>query len=198
MNDTFYSVPTDLRKTKIKSGNDKITKFTQIIGEVTDEIENYLMQIQLSTDILERKLSKVDYIVSKKEFEQINTGIDLLDQTIENLYYLPTVTPYDRGIMERMVSPYFDSDHGREEINTAESVQDSLLKEEFMQRLVVQTVGEVKNSLMQMQLSADILERRLSNLNSSVHKKDYYIKSINTSINLVDKTMEGLLCYVGV
>ena len=210
----FVKSETELEKENEKTG---ITKFTQVIGQVTDEVKNCLMQIQLSTDILERKLSNIDHFVSKEELEHINTGINLLDKTMENLYYLPPVGPDLQRmdveeVWERMISPYSNFNHGakpsksRHEINTEDTEltrKDCLSEkvnteevevEEFMQMLVIQTVGEVKNRLMQIQLSADILERKLFNLNETVSKEDY-IKSITSGVNLLDETMEKFLCY---
>lgn len=243
MNNTFYAVPTrELRESCLpvrrvcnadrrrmqtsvrlgtelenKNEKDKIMKFTQIIGSVIDEVKNCLMQIQLSADILERKLYNVDYLVSKEEIEYINTGVNLLNKTMENLHYLSPVVPDFQKmdmeeVLERMVSLYssFEEENSlpigyyekidkerdeSENGNMAKGQRSKEIKvEEFMQRLFIQIVGEAKNCLTQIQLSADILERKLSNLNGTFSKEDY-IKNINSSVGLLDETMESLLYY---
>ncbi|MFQ5772421.1 MAG: hypothetical protein ACE5HX_17935 [bacterium] len=214
MSNTFYSVSTiDLKEAFVKleteeneNEKNRITKFTQIIGQVTDEVKNCLTQIQLSTDILERKLSNVDYLVSK-EIKHINTGVNLLDKIMENLYYLSPIVSHlqEMGVekvWKRMISPYsnFEKEDALQFVYNSEETDEKdeserIRVEEFMQMLVIQTVGEVKNRLMQIQLSADILERKLSNLNGTVSKEDY-IESINSGVNLLDETMENFLCCV--
>lgn len=211
MSNTFYAVPTiDLTETNMrletelgnKSGKDEITKFTQIVDEVTDEVKNSLMQIQLSTDILERKLSNSGDYVSKKELEQINTGVNSLDKTMENLYYLPAtvLNSQEVGVEEvwaRMVSPYSnpvrDGVYDTEKIDTEEDEGKEVKSKKFIHMLAMQIVNEMKNCLMQIQLSADILERKLSNFSKSISKGNY-IKSINSSVDLMDEAMVSLLC----
>lgn len=215
MSNTFYAVPTTNLgqqcilsanvRLETESGNksekDEITKFTQIVDEVTDEVKNSLMQIQLSTDILERKLPNSDDAVSKKELEQINTGVGSLDKTMENLYYLPATVLNFRKIgveevWERMVSPYSnsvrDGVYDTEKIDTEEDEGKEVKSEKFIHMLAMQIVNEMKNCLMQIQLSADILERKLSNFSKSISN---YIKSINRSVNLMDEAMASLLFY---
>lgn len=207
MNDTFYAVPTiDLGEPfdklntgrKKDNGKNKISKFTKVIGQVTDEVKNYLMQIQLSTDILERKLADINLFVSKEEIGHINTGINFLNKTMEDLYYLPPVESYYKKInvedmwegKVRLLPTVCDSS---EKINIEKDEKGEV--EELMQKLVIQTVSEVKNRLMQIQLSADILERKISNLEIPLSKVNY-IESINSSVSSLDETMESLLCYV--
>jgi len=170
MDNKFYAVPTidweeDRIITETAEKKYRIDKFTKVIGQVTDEVKNCLMQMQLSTDILERKLSNLDSPVYKDEISYINTGINSLDKAIENLYYSPATNKEKKEI------------------------------EKFMREIIiVRTVDEVKNYLMQIQLSADILERKLTKFHNFISK--FYIKSINAGINLLDKKMEKLLFAV--